>query len=203
MIQYCAIFQYIGHIPRLFLEWTGWICNRLHISVVLYPMILIMPNTWWMFSIWSDMTLSDRHIFIYFCLFTYIIVCLRRVQSFRYSIDCKTCFVKHHIKCVNINRDDVIDNFWVCPYCVQVIFPFNHINNDKDFYSTIIIPGHFNQYTVKIVWFIYFLRWWYNCICHWCHQDTYIQDSNIQLSKLKLKENNYRNVMQKSTLIWY
>ena len=65
-------------------------------------------------------------------------VCLRRVQSFSYSIDCKTCFVKYHIKCVNINRDDVIDNFWYCPHCVQEIFPFNHFDNDEDFYSTIM-----------------------------------------------------------------
>ena len=64
-------------------------------------------------------------------------LCLRRVQSFSSSIDCTTCFVKYHIKCVNINRD-VIENFWYCPYSVQEIFPFNHIDNDEDFYSTIM-----------------------------------------------------------------
>ena len=60
------------------------------------------------------------------------------MQSFSYSIDYKTCFVKYHIKCVNINRDDVIDIFWYCPYCVQEIFQFNHIDIDEDFYPTIM-----------------------------------------------------------------
>ena len=65
-------------------------------------------------------------------------VCLKRVQSFSYSIDCKKCFVKYHIKCVNINRDDVVDSLWYCTLCVQEIFPFNHLDNDDDFYATVM-----------------------------------------------------------------
>ena len=37
-----------------------------------------------------------------------------------------------------INRSDVVDNNCYCTLCVQEIFPFNHLDNDDDFYATVM-----------------------------------------------------------------
>ena len=59
--------------------------------------------------------------------------CIKKVQSFSYTIQCKNCSVKHHTKCININETEVLCELWYCPYCVQAIFPFNHFDDDDDF----------------------------------------------------------------------
>ena len=65
-------------------------------------------------------------------------VCNKKVQSFSYTIQCKNCLVKHHKKCININETEVMCELWYCPYCEQAIFPFNHFDDDGDFYSAVI-----------------------------------------------------------------
>ena len=39
---------------------------------------------------------------------------------------------------MNLNKDEALTEFWYCPYCVQTIFPYNHFDDDDDFYSTVI-----------------------------------------------------------------
>ena len=45
--------------------------------------------------------------------------------------------MKHH-KRININETEVMWELWYCSFCVQAIFPFNHFDDDVDFYSAVI-----------------------------------------------------------------
>ena len=65
-------------------------------------------------------------------------ICNKKVQSFSYNIECSNCLVKYHTKCINENSSEVFCELWYCPYCVQAIFPYNHFDDDDDFYSAVI-----------------------------------------------------------------
>ena len=65
-------------------------------------------------------------------------VCNKKVQSFSHNKQCSNCLVKYHTKCINLNKDEALTEFWYCPYCVQTIFPYNHFDDDDDFYSAVI-----------------------------------------------------------------
>ena len=61
-------------------------------------------------------------------------ICNKKVQSFSYNIECSNCPVKCHTKCINENRSKVFCELWYFPYCVQAIFPYNHFDDDHDFF---------------------------------------------------------------------
>ena len=65
-------------------------------------------------------------------------VCNKKVQSFSHNKQCSKCLVKYHTKCINLNKDEALTEFWYCRYCVQTIFPYNHFDDDDDFYSAVI-----------------------------------------------------------------
>ena len=65
-------------------------------------------------------------------------ICNKKVQSFSYNIECSNCLIKYHTKCINENRSEVFCELWYCPYCVQAIFPYNHFDDDDDFYPAVI-----------------------------------------------------------------
>ena len=65
-------------------------------------------------------------------------VCNKKVQSFSHTMQCKNCLINYHTKCINVDKPEVLSELWYCPYCVQVIFPYNHFDDDDDFYSTVI-----------------------------------------------------------------
>ena len=46
--------------------------------------------------------------------------------------------MKCHTKCINVNKNEALSELWYCPYCVQTIFPYNHFDDDDDFYSAVI-----------------------------------------------------------------
>ena len=53
-------------------------------------------------------------------------------------MQCKNCLINYHKKCINVDKTEVLSELWYCPYCVQVIFPYNHFDDDDDFYSAVI-----------------------------------------------------------------
>ena len=65
-------------------------------------------------------------------------VCNKKVQSFSHTMQCKNCLINYHKKCINVDKTEVLSELWYCPYCVQVIFPYNHFDDDDDFYSAVI-----------------------------------------------------------------
>ena len=109
----------------------------------------------------SDMKISDKHVNIYLyltdiyvfvctgqhCIFkhnattnngeTYQ-VCSKKVQSFSHTTQCRNCLMIYHSKCVNVNKTKVLRELWYCRYCAQAIFPYNHFDDDDDFYSAVI-----------------------------------------------------------------
>ena len=118
-----------------------------------------LPITWEFH--FSDMKVSDKHVYLYlyltnnyvFCAqdkitFFWSItplqnigetcqVCSKKVQSFSHTIQCRNCLVKYHSKCVNVNKTEVLCELWYCRYCSQAIFPYNHFDDD-DFHSAVI-----------------------------------------------------------------
>ena len=66
-------------------------------------------------------------------------ICCKRVQYFCVQILCENCKTKCHVKCVNLEREDLeYINNWFCPKCVESIFPFNHFHDNEDFYGAIL-----------------------------------------------------------------
>ena len=52
---------------------------------------------------------------------------------------CMNCAGIFHAKCVNLEKDELHTRLlWYCPCCVKSIFPYNHIDDDDEFYSVII-----------------------------------------------------------------
>ena len=50
----------------------------------------------------------------------------------------KKLFSEAPYKMHKYKRTEVICGAWYCPYCAQAIFPFNHFDDDDDFYSAVI-----------------------------------------------------------------
>ena len=67
------------------------------------------------------------------------LVCYRRIQTFCYYLSCLNCVRRYHARCVNLDRDDIHNvSMWYCPKCVQTTLPFNHYDDDDEFYSAVI-----------------------------------------------------------------
>ena len=65
--------------------------------------------------------------------------CHRKVQSFNKHVQCKNCKYKHHSTCVRLDKDSCnVSSTWYCPHCIQTILPFNHIDEDEDFFSAVM-----------------------------------------------------------------
>ena len=64
--------------------------------------------------------------------------CLKRVQSFCGHLQCVNCSGQFHLRCVRLNKlDDVIEELWYCPKCIQAIPAYNSIDDDDVFLATI------------------------------------------------------------------
>ena len=65
--------------------------------------------------------------------------CHKKVQSFSKHVLCKNCNYKHHATCVRLDRESYnISPTWYCPHCVQTILPFNHFDEDEDFFGAVM-----------------------------------------------------------------
>ena len=64
-------------------------------------------------------------------------------------MQCKNCLINYHTKCINVDKTEVLCELWYCPYCVQVIFPYNHFDDDDDcMKSTTKSSPHLESMTV-------------------------------------------------------
>ena len=60
--------------------------------------------------------------------------CHKRIQSFSYHIQCINCNYGFHIRCVGLNRSDIVSKeIWYCPKCIQSNLAFNSIDEDDMF----------------------------------------------------------------------
>ena len=65
--------------------------------------------------------------------------CKKSLQSFCISTQFANCCNHNHANCVNMKREETENNeMWYCSYCLQSIFPFNHMDDDEDFNSAIL-----------------------------------------------------------------
>ena len=65
--------------------------------------------------------------------------CHIKVQSFSKHVLCKNFNYKHHATCVRLDRESYnISPTWYCPHCVQTILPFNHFDEDEDFFGAVM-----------------------------------------------------------------
>ena len=61
------------------------------------------------------------------------------MQSHSVFIECTNCHHVYHVKCINVDRNNVIPcALWYCMHCLQTIFSFNHIEDNQDFFSVIM-----------------------------------------------------------------
>ena len=81
--------------------------------------------------------------------------CKKKVQSFGISMQCVNCCHYYHTNCVNIKKEEIQNNeSWYYSYCLQYMFPFNHMDDD-DFYSAVLdgllnFPFDFHEMNNKV-----------------------------------------------------
>lgn len=69
-------------------------------------------------------------------------VCHYSVHNNHRAIFCDSCHLWTHLKCTpfSVNDYNALSNSsedWFCPSCLSSIFPFNHFEDDIDFYFSI------------------------------------------------------------------
>ena len=67
-------------------------------------------------------------------------VCLKKIRNFQYHLDCLTCDSKYHYQCLNLSREEyltVCKKTFLCKLCISSELPFNHFDDDHDFYNAI------------------------------------------------------------------
>ena len=69
-------------------------------------------------------------------------ICDRKILQHAHDISCSVCFRSYHLKRISI--DPVVIEYieqnrstWYCSHCLINIFPFNNLENDIDFMSTV------------------------------------------------------------------
>ena len=69
-------------------------------------------------------------------------ICDRKTLQHAHDISCSFCFKSYHLKRISI--DHVVTGYmeqnrsaWYCSHCLINVFPFNNLENDIDFTSTI------------------------------------------------------------------
>ena len=52
--------------------------------------------------------------------------------------------LKYHYQCCSFTRSDfdTMDQIWFCKSCLSEELPFNHYDNDLDFYNALIDSSH-------------------------------------------------------------
>ena len=72
--------------------------------------------------------------------------CLKRVQSFCGHLQCVNNSGQFHLRCVRLDKlDDVIEELWYCPKCIQAILAYNSIDDDDDVCLATIREGIVND----------------------------------------------------------
>ena len=69
-------------------------------------------------------------------------ICTKSILSHSKIVTCCSCSMKYHLKCISLSSEDInyIKNnqqTWFCSLCITERFPFNHIEDDVEFVSTI------------------------------------------------------------------
>ena len=64
--------------------------------------------------------------------------CCKPVPNHAYKIICHCCKEVYHMKCISllsVELEHMFDNLqnWLCPPCIEDLFPFNHIEDDDEF----------------------------------------------------------------------
>ena len=72
-------------------------------------------------------------------------VCYKNVLQFSYQLNCSFCSRLFHIKCLPfVSKNDSIytnkdTDSWLCLRCSQENLPFNHINEDTEFFDALLV----------------------------------------------------------------
>ena len=70
-------------------------------------------------------------------------VCYKNVLQFSYRLNCSYCSRVFHIKCLPfVSKNDSIytkkeTDKWLCLKCSQENLPFNHIDEDSEFFDAL------------------------------------------------------------------
>ena len=70
-------------------------------------------------------------------------ICKFRVHDNHKAIFCNICHLWTHMKCTPLSLSEYNDlthchDDWYCPSCLSDTFPFNHFDNDTDFYFALL-----------------------------------------------------------------
>ena len=68
-------------------------------------------------------------------------ICTKRILRHARKIDCSCCYRTYHLKCLTLVPTELVtlleDPNWICKLCLNDLFPFNHIENEKEFIASI------------------------------------------------------------------
>ena len=70
------------------------------------------------------------------------VCCSKKLQSHSSIMNCSACNASYHIKCISVSKKDSIyvnrlSNPWICLRCVNECLPFNHLEDDLFYDSTV------------------------------------------------------------------
>ena len=72
------------------------------------------------------------------CIMTNCPICYKPVPNHAYQAICHCCKEVYHMKCISllpVELEHKFDNLqnWLCPPCIEYLFPFNRIEDDDEF----------------------------------------------------------------------
>ena len=94
------------------------------------------------------LSLISFRYFVHFAMVGQLLctLCNRHVHSHSYSLICAICTCYTHLNCLpNVNKNDCLytnrdSNNWFCMSCMKQALPFNHFEDDDEFYNAINEP---------------------------------------------------------------
>ena len=69
-------------------------------------------------------------------------ICDRKILAHAKKISCTICYSTHHLKCISIDPEvtsklELEHKTWYCSVCLADVFPYNHIESNDEFFSSI------------------------------------------------------------------
>ena len=74
-------------------------------------------------------------------------ICVKNILTHARKVTCCICHKEFHVKCISLSLEymmiSIQDNSesWYCTCCIQIVFPFNNIEDDIDFLAEIEQPS--------------------------------------------------------------
>ena len=104
-------------------------------------------------------------------------ICFKMFQQHSRKIKCNICLTYYHLKCITVCSEYLKDlssavNDWFCTKCITDLFPYNHLENDVEYYwpAMMFQSQLVNLYITCLRNYVWSLNWTTKITPHfsWC-----------------------------------